>query len=61
MDSITNRSFQAQSNMTLRRIFNFQVPSSYKQDQVKQSGKTFDSSQYTRFKQLVEYRRNQFP
>jgi hypothetical protein len=61
MDSITNRSFQSQSNMTLRRIFNFQVPSSYIHDQVKQSGKTFDSSQYTRFKQLVEYRRKRFP
>lgn len=58
MDAITNRPFQAKARFTLRNVLNFPVPSSYLQDQIQKSSKTFDASQYTRYRQLVSIRRN---
>jgi hypothetical protein len=57
MDPLANRSFQAQASVTVKNIFNFAVTSSYMQGQVQKNAKSFDSSVYTRHKQLVEYRK----
>jgi hypothetical protein len=58
MDSTTDRTFQAQRRFTLRNIFNFPHSSSYLQNEIKKSNKTFDSSQYTRYRQNIEIRRS---
>lgn len=57
MDSITNRELQARSKFTLTNILNFQATNNYLQNEIKNSGKTFNSSDYTKFKQLIALRR----
>ena len=57
MDSITNRSFESQKRFTLNNVFNFQVGNNYLQNEIKRSGKVFNSSDYTRYRQLVALRR----